>query len=73
MHWRDHPPPHFHARYQHEEAVIDILGPGVRAGSLPPRQLGLVMEWAARRRPELLRAWESIRNGRSVEPIPGLE
>jgi hypothetical protein len=19
MHWRDHPPPHFHARYQDEE------------------------------------------------------
>lgn len=47
MYWNEgaHARPHFHARYQDEAASIDFGGE-VIAGSLPPRALRLVSEWA---------------------------
>lgn len=42
MFFRDHPPPHFHARYAGEEAVIEIATGEVIAGSIPPRARRLV-------------------------------
>jgi hypothetical protein len=47
MYYDDHPPPHFHARYGRHIAVIDIDTLAVLRGRLPPRALGLVIEWAA--------------------------
>jgi hypothetical protein len=47
MFYDDHSPPHFHARYGRHQAVIGIRGLTVLKGHLPPRALGLVMEWAA--------------------------
>jgi hypothetical protein len=48
----DHAPPHFHARSGEHRAIIDIESSALLSGSLPPRPLGLVIEWAARRRVE---------------------
>lgn len=62
----DHNPPHFHAEYGGEQAVIDIRTLAVLAGRLPPRALGMVMEWALVRQQELFVAWEQAR---SLEPI----
>lgn len=45
MYLGDHPPPHFHARYNGEVALIVIATGDVYAGSLPPRALRLVREW----------------------------
>ena len=53
----DHNPPHFHARYGDDEALIEINGLTVFAGRLPPRALGLVIEWAALHRQELFNDW----------------
>ena len=50
----DHNPPHFHAFYGEHEALIEIKGLSVFAGRLPPRVLGLVIEWATLRQKELL-------------------
>lgn len=47
MYFNDHPPPHFHARYNEHEAVIAIEPLSVIEGSLPKRALSLVLEWAA--------------------------
>lgn len=52
MYWGDHGPPHFHARYGGEKASIAIGDLSVLAGGLPPRALGLVLEWAALHRGE---------------------
>lgn len=57
MFYRDHNPPHFHAFYAEYEALIDIQNLDLIAGSLPPRVLGLVIEWAALHQPELLDNW----------------
>jgi len=47
MYFGDHSPPHFHAIYEEHQAVIDIRNLVVVGGHLPPRALGLVVEWAA--------------------------
>ena len=70
MYFGDHAPPHFHARYGEHEAVISIETLTVLGGNLPPRALGLVMEWAALRREELREAWEQ---GQSLTPIRAIE
>ncbi len=57
MFHQDHPPPHFHARYAEFEATIRIDDGSVLRGRLPPRALGLVIEWAALHRDELSENW----------------
>jgi hypothetical protein len=42
-------------------------------GSLPPRPLGLVMEWAAKHRAELRDDWRLARQLQPLLPIPPLE
>ena len=48
MFYSEHNPPHFHARYGDKKAAILIKDLSVCEGSLPPRVLGLVIEWAAK-------------------------
>jgi hypothetical protein len=54
----DHNPPHFHAIYGDVEALVEIRTLSVFAGRLPPRVLGLVLEWAALHQEELLADWD---------------
>jgi hypothetical protein len=70
MNYNDHAPPHFHVRYGGQKALISIEGPSVLAGRLPPRVLGLVVEWAALRKTELLADWERARR---QEPLLGID
>jgi len=57
MYYREHQPPHFHAIYGDEEALIGIDSLSVIKGKLSPRATGLVMEWASIYKEELLRDW----------------
>lgn len=66
MFFGDHAPPHFHAEYGDQEALISIKTLGVIGGRLPPRVMGMVVEWAALHQEELLEAWE---RASSLEPI----
>ena len=72
MYFADHPPPHFHASYGDHTAQIEIATMRVLAGSLPPRALGLVMEWAAVRRADLNRAWTQACAPCPIDPIEPL-
>jgi Domain of unknown function (DUF4160) len=68
----DHPPPHFHARYASENVAIEIATLTVIAGSLAPRALGLVIEWATQHQKELMTNWELVRSGKlptRIEPL----
>jgi hypothetical protein len=67
MYYDDHLPPHFHAYYGEYEALINILTLAVISGRLPPRALGLVIEWALLRQSELQSCWERAGN---MEPLP---
>lgn len=58
MYFDDHGPPHFHALYGGDEALVGIQTLAVLHGRLPPRAHGLVVEWAALRREELQEAWD---------------
>ena len=72
MYFDEHPPPHFHAEYGDYKAVVDIHGLVVVGGFLPPRVLGLVVEWAAQHRGELLAAWEQAARMQPLGKIPPL-
>jgi hypothetical protein len=73
MFYDDHPPPHFHVRYGEHQAVVRIADLVVTHGTLPPRALGLVVEWAAKHREKLLRNWAAIEQDRPLEKVPPLE
>jgi len=70
MYYDDHAPPHFHARYAGQEAVIEIESLRVLAGSLSPRAQGLVVEWALLRRAELRNAWTLAEQ---FKPLPWVD
>jgi hypothetical protein len=73
MFFGDHPPPHFHARYGKHKAKVGIESLTVLSGSLPPRAMGLVIEWAALHPAELRTAWELAVQSQPVQPIEPLE
>ena len=70
MFWADHNPPHFHAFYAGEEALIDIQSLSPFAGKLSPRALGLVIEWAKLHQQELLADWQ---HAQSLNPLQSIE
>ena len=61
MFYRDHNPPHFHAVFAEHEGLIDINKLEIISGKLPPRVLGLVIEWTALHQKELLDNWEKAK------------
>ncbi|MDP9046570.1 MAG: DUF4160 domain-containing protein [Bacteroidota bacterium] len=61
MFYRDHNPPHFHAAYAEYEGLIDINKLELIGGKLPPRVLGLVIEWTALHQRELNENWEKAK------------
>ena len=58
MNYNDHPPPHFHIRYAGQRALMAIDTLTTIRGHLSPRVLGLVVEWAAQHRSELIENWD---------------
>ena len=72
MHFKEHNPPHFHARYNEYEASVLIESLGVMEGQLPPRVLSLVVEWAGLHQAELLENWNTLRSTgdfRRIDPL----
>jgi hypothetical protein len=72
MFWGDHNPPHFHAIYAGDQALIDIRTLEVIRGSLPRRALIMAMEWAQDHRAELLEDWELCASNQTPKPIDPL-
>lgn len=73
MFWDEHNPPHFHARYGSHNAALEIESLRLLDGKLPPRALGLVIEWAFQHREELMANWEKARNQnalKKIDPLP---
>ena len=72
MFFGDHLPPHFHAEYAEFKGMIDIRALVMIQGSLPPRALGMVIEWALQHQPELLDLWERASKNQElyrIEPL----
>jgi hypothetical protein len=69
----DHPPAHFHAQYADEVAQIELATLRVISGSLPPRALRLVRQWARLHPNELADNWvraQALEPLVAVEPLP---
>jgi hypothetical protein len=73
MYFDDHNPPHFHVIYGDYKAVIGIYDFGILEGDLPPKALGLVMEWARINKDALLEDWDRARCMKALFPIKPLE
>lgn len=73
MFYDEHNPPHFHARYGEHKAEFSIQTLSLLAGKLPPRVMGLVMEWASIHQTELMVDWELARQQAALKRIAPLE
>lgn len=72
IYWRDHSPPHFHAKYGGEEVAIEIEA-GKVTGSIPNRALTMIQEWRELHKGELLEAWELAERNKPLRRINPLE
>ena len=73
FYWEDHLPPHFHAKYSGDEALVDIGTGEVLRGSIPRRALSLVNEWREIHVAELLANWERASRRQPLRYISPLE
>lgn len=72
VYYDEHNPPHFHARYAGGKISIGIESLRVLNGSISPRALGLVMEWAVLHKDELMKDWELAKSNQpplKIEPL----
>lgn len=65
----EHNPPHIHARYGKYNAEIEIQTGNLLEGTLLPKALVMVKEWAEIHRSELLKMWKT----QEFKPIKPLE
>jgi hypothetical protein len=62
--------PHFHAQYGEAVAQIELATLRVIGGSLPPRALRLVRQWARLHMDELSENWE---RAQALEPLVAVD
>jgi hypothetical protein len=71
MYYRDHAPPHFHARYGSYAITVE-LDTWIVEGRFPPRSLAHIVEWARLHAAERRENWllaEAHRPLRQVAPL----
>ena len=73
MYYDDHGPPHFHAYYGEDMALISLETLEVLQGRLPRRAMSLVLEWAQQHRSELREDWRLAEVHEPLKNIPPLE
>jgi hypothetical protein len=69
----DPPTPTTNAAYGDDRAVIGIQDLAILEGDLPPKAIGLVMQWASAHRNELLKEWDLAGAKRALLPFKPLE
>ena len=67
-----HNKPHVHVYYGDYEAVVAIDGE-LLAGSLPRRQLKIIVGWLAYHEEKAYKAWNLAVNGEHFDKIPPME
>jgi len=73
MYYNDHSPPHFHAKYGADQAVIRIDTGEVIEGNLSARALRLVEEWRLLHEDELVNDWVLAQDRQPLIKIEPLE
>lgn len=72
INWREHRPPHFHAKYGGDEVIISINELEVLEGGMPSKQLKMLLGWAAFHQEELIENWnlaEQQQDLFAIEPL----
>jgi hypothetical protein len=72
MYYRDHNPPHFHARFGKYKISVEIET-GVVSGKFPKRALDAVLAWHDLHKKELMRDWELAALKKTLNKIKPLE
>jgi hypothetical protein len=72
MYWKDNNPPHFHAIYAGDEALVIIADGTFLAGSLPRTAARLVREWTQLRQEDLMANWARAQMPDALLPIEPL-
>ena len=72
MFFKEHAPPHFHAKYGDQRAVFSIQDLRLIEGGLPPRVVSLVLEWAFQHREELMDNWRRAERKEDLQKIEPL-
>jgi len=57
MYWRDHAPPHFHAKYGGQEITVEITTGEIK-GKMSTRAPKMIQEWRELHKDELLVDWQ---------------
>ncbi|MCY3018215.1 MAG: DUF4160 domain-containing protein [Planctomycetota bacterium] len=71
--YHEHNPPHLHAEYQGNKAVLDFRGNVLRGDLKSRTALRLTREWIDLHAAELNEDWELARAGREIRGIAPLE
>lgn len=66
-------PPHFHAFYGSSEILVSIEEVDVLEGSMPSKQLKMLLGWAAFHQEELRENWELAKEQQELFPIEPLK
>ena len=72
MYWKDHSPPHFHAKYQDQEITMQIKN-GKINGHINKRAIKLINEWRRKHINELLEDWILAGERKVLKNIKPLE
>jgi hypothetical protein len=73
MFYFDHHPPHIHAEFQGNKAILDFRG-NILKGDLQSRTATkLLREWIDLRHLQLLKDWDLAKEGKEIECIDPLE
>mgnify|MGYP005947955951 CR=1 FL=1 len=73
INWREHQPPHFYEKYGSDEVAISINDIEVLDGSLPNKQLKMLLGWTALHQEELLENWKLAEQKQDLFPIEPLK
>lgn len=72
INWNDHMPPHFHATYGGQDVLVSIDELEVLEGTMPSKQLKMLLGWAAFHQEELKENWELAKARQelfAIEPL----
>ena len=72
INYNDHMPPQFHAKYGSDEVLVSINDMEVLAGTMPKKQLQMLLGWGAFHQTELMENWELAMNKQETFPIDPL-
>jgi hypothetical protein len=72
MFWREHQPPHFHAKYGDEEIIVEIES-GKVTGNVSQRALKMIEEWRINHKEDLMADWILAEQNKPLKRIEPLE